>query len=122
MANPNPSPSTRFKKGQSGNPSGRSSEELKNLSEAAKIASALTLKALSSLQEKVNRGETLSDDDLALLLCADTRGMIKEAQDRAHGTPKQAHEHTSPDGSMSAPSAFIIEGVPAVSEGGGDES
>lgn len=100
MANPNPSPSTRFKKGQSGNPSGRSSEELKNLSEAAKIASELTLKALSSLQEKVNSGETLTEDDLALLLCADTRGMIKEAQDRAHGTPSQDINHRSDDGSM----------------------
>jgi len=71
------------------------------MNEAARIASELTLKALSSLQEKMNSGEKVSEDDLLMLLSADTRGMIKEAQDRAHGTPKQALEHTSPDGSMS---------------------
>lgn len=101
MANPNPSPATRFKKGQSGNPSGRSKEELKNLHQAAKIASKLTLKALSSLQEKVDHGQELSGDDLLLLLSPDTRGMIKEAQDRAHGTPSQDINHRSDDGSMS---------------------
>lgn len=88
MANPNPSPETRFKPGQSGNPSGRSSEELKTMNEAARIAAELTLKALSSLQERVNKGETLSNDDLGLLLSADVRGWVKEAQDRAHGTPR----------------------------------
>ena len=116
MANPNPSPATRFKKGQSGNPSGRSSEELKNLNEAAKIASALTLKALSSLQEKVDRGGKLTDDDLALLLCADTRGMIKEAQDRAHGTPSQDINHRSDDGSMSQKPTTIEFVSPQVDE------
>lgn len=101
MANKNPSPATRFKPGQSGNPSGRSSEELKNMNEAARIASELTLKALSCLQEKINEDEKLSDDDLALLFNADTRGMIKEAQDRAHGTPVKAVEHsTDPDKPM----------------------
>lgn len=87
MANPNPSPETRFKKGQSGNPSGRSKQELENMHKSAVIASELTLKALSSLQESVESGEDVSPEMLALLLSADTRGMIKEAQDRAHGTP-----------------------------------
>lgn len=100
MANPNPSPKTRFKPGQSGNPSGRSAEELRAMNEAAKIAANLTLKALSSLQERISQGEKLSEADLALLLSADTRGMIKEAQDRAHGTPRQAVDHTSSDRSM----------------------
>lgn len=111
MANPNPSPATRFKKGQSGNPSGRSSEELKNMNEAARIASELTLKALSSLQEKVNKGDELSDDDIALLISADTRGLIKEAQDRAHGTPKQAIDHTTGGDKIKTPTAVIVQGV-----------
>lgn len=112
MANPNPSPSTRFKPGQSGNPSGRSSEELKNMNEAARIASELTLKALSSLQDRMNKGETITDDDLLILLSADTRGMIKEAQDRAHGTPKQAVDHTSSDGTMSPTFTTVYEEKP----------
>lgn len=95
MANPNPSPATRFKKGQSGNPSGRSREELENLHKSAKIASEVTLKALSSLQERINESEKITLDDLVLLFSADVRGMIKEAQDRAHGSPKQAVDHTT---------------------------
>lgn len=82
------------------------------MNEAARIAASLTLKALSSLQDKLNAGEVLSDADLSLLLSADTRGMIKEAQDRAHGTPKQAVDHTSSDGTMTPkPTAFTFEGV-----------
>ena len=100
MANPNPSPATRFKPGQSGNPSGRSKVELENMNKAAKIASALTLRALSSLQERVKGNRRLTDDELALLLSPEARNMIKEAQDRAHGTPKQSLDHTSGDGSM----------------------
>ena len=95
MANPNPSPETRFKPGQSGNPSGRSKEELEALHQSAKIAANLTLKALSSLQEKIDSNEKLSEEDLALLFSPDIRGMIKEAQDRAHGTPRQAVDHTT---------------------------
>ena len=95
MANPNPSPKTRFKPGQSGNPSGRSKEELEALHQSARIAANLTLKALSSLQEKVDNCEKLSDDDIALLFSNDVRGMIKEAQDRAHGTARQAVDHTT---------------------------
>ncbi len=68
---------------------------MQNLHKSAKIASELTLKALSSLQDRVNQGETINLDDLALLLSADVRGMIKEAQDRAHGSPKQAVDHTT---------------------------
>ena len=98
--NPNPSPATRFKKGQSGNPSGRSSQELKDMNEAAKIAAKLTLKALSSLQDRLDEGEKLSTDDLAFLFSADARGMIKEAQDRAHGTARQSVDVESPNGTM----------------------
>jgi len=94
MANPNPSPETRFKPGQSGNPSGRSSEELRNMNEAARIASELTLKALSSLQERIGEAEA-AQEIAALLLDKEVRGMIIEAQNRAHGTPKQAMDVTT---------------------------
>ena len=70
------------------------------MNKAAKIASALTLRALSSLQERVKGNRRLTDDELALLLSPEARNMIKEAQDRAHGTPKQSLDHTSGDGSM----------------------
>lgn len=98
MANPNPSPETRFKKGQSGNPSGRSSKELKAHSKAAKIAAKLKLKALSSLQEKIDGGEMSEDDVIEALFNGDTLRMMKEVEDRAHGTPKQSVEQSGPDG------------------------
>lgn len=100
MANPNPSPSTRFKPGQSGNPSGRSSEELMKLNEAARIAADLKLKALSCLQEYVNGEDINAAQILGALMSADALRLFKEVEDRAHGTPKQAVDHTSSDGSM----------------------
>lgn len=100
MANPNPSPETRFKPGQSGNPSGRSSEELKNLTEAARISSELKLKALSCLQERVSKDDLTADQALELLMSADALRLFKEAEDRAHGTPRQSIDHMSGDGSM----------------------
>lgn len=104
MANPNPSPSTRFKKGQSGNPSGRSSEELKAHSEAAKIAAELKLKALTCLQESVTAqdGEEINlNEVLAKLMNADALRMFKEVEDRAYGTSGQTVDVKSSDGSMS---------------------
>lgn len=89
MANPNPSPETRFKPGESGNPSGRSTEEQKAHLEAAKIAANLKLKALSSLQELVDRGEMTELELIKIVSSTDVRGLIVEAENRAHGTPKQ---------------------------------
>jgi len=78
------------------------------MNEAARIASELTLKALSSLQERINLGEPIKDDDLLLLLSADTRGMIAEAQNRAHGTPRQSVTHgNDPDNPM--PQTVLIK-------------
>jgi hypothetical protein len=96
MANPNPSPKNRFKPGQSGNPSGRSSAELEAQTKAAAIAAKLKLKALSSLQDKV---EGLSGDEVIdLLMSPDALRMFKEVEDRAHGTPKATTEMSGADG------------------------
>ena len=100
MANPNPSPETRFKKGQSGNPSGRSTEELKAHHEAAKIAAKLKLDALSCLQELV-ANETIPENVIARLMNGDALRMFQEVENRAWGSPRQAVDHTSSDGTMS---------------------
>lgn len=102
MANPNPSPETRFKPGQSGNPSGRSSKEQEAWSKAAAISAQLKLKALSCLQEKVESGEMSAAD----LIDANTLKLFKDSEDRAHGTPKQSVDNTSSDGTMSGPIVF----------------
>lgn len=93
MSNPNPDTSglaPPFKKGQSGNPGGKSKQQRQNEVKAAELASQLTLKVMEGL---VDRGV----DDL---LASDVLNYIKEAQSRAHGTPKQQVDHTSTDGSM----------------------
>lgn len=122
MANPNPSPATRFQKGVSGNPSGRSSEEQSAHLEAAKIAAALKLKALSCLQEKVSgTGEDKIDDNqlLAMLMNADALRLFKEVEDRAHGTPKQSVDVESPQGTMT-PTVVTLQAVAAKNDNSGD--
>jgi hypothetical protein len=110
VANPNPSPATRFKKGQSGNPSGRSKEELKAMNKSAQIAAKLTLSALSSLQEKVQSDEVTADEVIQMLVNADAARLIKEAQDRAHGTPKQSVDVESPLGTMTPQAPHEVSG------------
>ena len=97
MANPNPSPETRFQKGQSGNPSGRSKEEQAANVETAKISALLRLKTVTSLQERLGK-DTLTDEDLELMLNPSTLKLLKDSEDRAHGTPKQSVESSGPDG------------------------
>ena len=86
MANPNPSPETRFgaKNGNPINHSGKSSAQQKAEHKSSVIASELMLAALSSLQEKLESGEMPAEE----LISAEILRYIKEAQDRAHGTPK----------------------------------
>ena len=108
--NPNPSPATRFKKGQSGNPGGKSEGQRTAEIEAARISAELRLQALSSLQDAVGR-DKISLTNLEMILNPATLKLFKDSEDRAHGTPKQSVDHSSEDGTMTPPGAFIIEGV-----------
>lgn len=99
MGNPNPSPATRFVKGKSGNPSGRSAAELKIDREAAAMAAKLRHAALSCLTGKI-QGDEISDETLAMLVNPATLKLFKDSEDRAYGTPTQAVDHKSSDGSM----------------------
>lgn len=100
--NPNPSPSTRFVAGVSGNPAGQTSEHRKAVIRAAEVAAKvseeLVMAVASVLETAGNDGEKLE------LLKSDTLRLLKEVQDRAHGTAKSSVDLTSEDGSMS-PSA-----------------
>lgn len=108
MANPNPSPETRFKPG---NPGGGKTSEQKRLEyEAAEMAARSRHKILSVIAEKLD-GMKNDDPEAIAMLNSDMLRLFKDSEDRAHGTPKQAVDHTSSDGSMTPPSAFIIEGV-----------
>jgi hypothetical protein len=111
--NPNPPHETRFKPGVSGNPSGRSSEELIAMNEAAKISANLRLAALSCLQGKVDAGE-----DLLEYLDANILNLFKQSEDRAHGTAQQHVDNTSSDGSMVQLFASINERGKTVNDKG----
>lgn len=51
---------------------------------------------LSSIMDKVEAGQDVMEFvDQAILK------LFKDSEDRAHGTPKQAVDHTSSDGTMS---------------------
>lgn len=104
MANPNPSPETRFggKRGNKPN-GGKTSEQKKAEYAAAEKAAWLSDKLLSSIKEKIDGGGDALD-----FIDPNVMRLIKEAQDRAHGTPKQAIDHTNSDGSL-RPQKVVIE-------------
>ncbi len=91
--NPNPSPETRFKPGQSGNPGGKTSAHVEAERKSAEIAAFLREKMLSSMQEKVNSGEDVLD-----LMDANALKLFKDSEDRAYGTPKSTAEIGGLDG------------------------
>lgn len=93
MANPNPSPETRFKPGQSGNPGGKSGEQLRIDREAADYAAKIRHKMLSSLAGKLDEGADPLD-----FLEPNALKLFKDSEDRAHGTPKASTELSGPDG------------------------
>lgn len=93
MANPNPSPETRFKKGQSGNPNGKTPETKANEMAAAEISAKLRREALIRMQEKVEQGVDILD-----LIDANALKLFKDSEDRAHGTPKATTEIGGTDG------------------------
>ena len=54
-----------------------------------------------------------NDDDKLALLKADTLKLLKDVQDRAHGTPKSSVDLSSEDGSMSpaASSGAVLDAL-----------
>lgn len=93
MANPNPSPATRFKKGQVANPLGKTSAQRKAEVEAAEKAAILRNAMLSRMMESLDAGE-----DVLELMNSDALKLFKDSEDRAHGTPKGTQEVSGPDG------------------------
>lgn len=92
MANKNPSPETRFKPGASGNPLGKSTETALRDYATADLASRFRHALLSSVQEKLDEGV-----DPFSLVTADVIRVLKDSEDRAHGTPKTTAEFSGPN-------------------------
>ena len=90
MANPNPSPETRF---QPANPGGGKTSEQKRLEyEAAEMAARARHKLLTVITEKLD-GIPDDVDDLTKILSSDMLRLFKDSEDRAHGTPMQSVKH-----------------------------
>lgn len=96
--NPNPSPETRFKPGQSGNPGGISSETARLTRENAEAAARIRARLLHATEASLNERGT--DEAMALIEAAMLK-LLKDSEDRGLGAPAQAIDHSSKDGSMS---------------------
>ena len=108
MANPNPSPSTRFGAGNNANPQGKTSEmrgrEINNAGKALKLREKM-------LDAMASKFEGMTDDQLTAEMDAMFLKMLKDAEDRGLGAPVQPI--TSPDGSMTPKpvDAALVEGL-----------
>lgn len=92
MANPNPSPETRF---QPGNPGGGKTSEQKRLEyEAAEMSARIRHKMLSVITERLQAGERDAED----ILSGDLLRLLKDSEDRAFGAPKAINELSGIDG------------------------
>lgn len=107
MPNPNPSPETRFggPRANKGSPGGKSSAQKKAENAAAEKAALISDQMLTAIAEKLQAGEDPTD-----FIDAATLKLLKDVQDRAHGTPKQAVDHTSSDNSMTPPTTINLVG------------
>ena len=113
--NPNPSPQTRFQKGASGNPKGKTAEakriELRNAETAMRIRERILRAAEAKLTE------CSTDDVLAQFVEAAMLKLLKDSEDRGLGAPVQ--DIRSGDGSMRPiPTQIIFKGVEAKPEDG----
>jgi hypothetical protein len=101
MANPNPNTGglKPFQPGVSGNPGGKTAEHRQLEVEAAEMAARIRHKMLSAVTVAIE------GDEMATLeaIKSDLLRLMKDSEDRAHGTPKQAIQHgNDPDNPLPA--------------------
>lgn len=104
MANPNPSPETRFT--SSGNPAGKTAEQRRAEVQASEISAQLRLRALIRMQEKLDAGEM----DAVDLAKDGFLRLFKDSEDRAHGTPKATVEGPGENGAHLVTFKTVYEG------------
>ena len=97
MANPNPSPETRWKPGQSGNRGGMSAESAAKRKANRDAAFALEERMLAALKKDMDEREAAALEHIR----ADVLRLIHTAIEREDGKPKARVDLTSEDGSMS---------------------
>lgn len=88
MANKNPSPQTRFRKGKTGNPGGKTAEQVAIERRNAETAMRIREKLLAAAERRL---EALGEGEAALeLVEAAMLKLLKDAEDRGLGAPKQS--------------------------------
>lgn len=93
--NPNPSPATRFPKGKSANPGGKTAEQVAIERRNADAAMRIRERLLKAAEAKL---ADMGDDAALDFIEASMLKLLKDAEDRGLGAPVQPL--TSPDGSM----------------------
>lgn len=110
--NPNPSPATRFKKGDSGNPRGKTSEQ-KKLEMNTAVAALRNAEAAIRIRERVLRAvearlnELSSKEVLAEYVEAAMLKLLTDSETRGLGAPQQAVDVTSKGESISPQPSII---------------
>lgn len=94
--NPNPSPRTRFKPGQVGNPGGKPSEQRQAEIRNAWIATDARTKFLERLNARLDDPAVVD----AILDRININALLKDAEDRGLGAPKASVDLTNSDGSL----------------------
>ena len=110
--NPNPSPATRFKKGDVGNPKGKTSEQ-KKLEMNTAVAALRNAEAAIRIRERVLRAaearlnELSSEEVIAEYVEAAMLKLLTDSETRGLGAPQQAVDVTSKGESISPQPSII---------------
>ena len=109
--NPNPSPKTRFQKGESGNPKGKTSLQ-KKLEQTTAEAALRNAEAAIRIRERILRAaearlvELSTEEVLSEFVEAAMLKLLTDSETRGLGSPMQPVDHTSKGESIN-PSAAI---------------
>ena len=106
MPTPDPPEEYRFKPGQSGNPGGKTRQHRLDEIRAAEAAAKVQADLVEALAKAIE--ESKGNDDKLAFIRAEVNALLKNAQDRAYGTPQQHVDTTSSDGSARLPSRIIL--------------
>ena len=108
MANPNPSPETRFKPGDewAGNGKGKTASQREAEVKAAEAAAIIRSMALSEMLERIHAHEMTALEAIT----SDNLRLFKDSEDRAHGTPKATVEGPGENGEHMVTFKTVYEG------------
>lgn len=102
-----------WKPGQSGNPGGRTSEQRRLEMENAEAATRIRNRMLRSLEAKLAECDTVQALEQVK---SEILKLLKDAEDRGLGTPRQAVDMTTAGEPIQPPSVIVFKAV----EPGGD--